>query len=283
MKTITSIQALREELNIYRKAGKTIGLVPTMGYLHSGHQSLMLKAKEQTDIVVISIFVNPLQFGPNEDFERYPRNLEKDQKIALEAGVDIIFAPSVEEMYPRVTKTTVQVVDVTSKLCGASRPGHFEGVATVVSKLFLIVQPDKAFFGQKDAQQVAVLQQMVNDLNFNVEIVPCPIIREADGLALSSRNVYLSQEEREQAAVLHASLQLAKQEIAKGTKNKEVIKTLITNKISEMPLAKIDYAEILSYPSLEEIEILQANEQIIIALAVWFGKTRLIDNLLIEI
>ena len=283
MKTITSIQALREELNIYRKAGKTIGLVPTMGYLHSGHQSLMLKAKEQTDIVVISIFVNPLQFGPNEDFERYPRNLEKDQKIALEAGVDIIFAPSVEEMYPRVTKTTVQVVDVTSKLCGASRTGHFEGVATVVSKLFLIVQPDKAFFGQKDAQQVAVLQQMVNDLNFNVEIVPCPIIREADGLALSSRNVYLSQEEREQAVVLHASLQLAKQEIAKGTKNKEVIKTLITNKISEMPLAKIDYAEILSYPSLEEIEILQANEQIIIALAVWFGKTRLIDNLLIEI
>ncbi len=283
MKIITTVKELREELKAYRHLGKSIGFVPTMGYLHEGHESLMIEAKKQTDIVVLSIFVNPLQFGPNEDFERYPRDLEKDQDIATKAGIDIIFAPSVKEMYPNEMKTTVQVIDITSKLCGASRPGHFEGVATVVSKLFLIVQPDKAFFGQKDAQQIAVIQQMVDDLNFPINIVACPIVREEDGLARSSRNVYLSTEERLQAVILNLSLQSAKEEIIKGNQNTETIKQLIIQKINEMPLAKIDYVEILTYPSLKEIETLQQGEKVIIALAVWFGKTRLIDNLLIEI
>jgi pantoate--beta-alanine ligase len=231
---------------------------------------------------VMSIFVNPLQFGPNEDFARYPRDIERDKEIASAAGVDLLFTPPVEEMYPEKVLTTVSVAQVSEPLCGKSRPGHFDGVATVVLKLFQIVQPDAAFFGQKDAQQLAVINQMVLDLSVPVEIVPCPIVREADGLALSSRNVYLSAEERRQAVVLSRSLELAGAKLAPGISAEE-IKSEIVGMISSQPLADIDYVEIVKYPQLVPVDKLQKGEQICIALAVRFGRTRLIDNLIATI
>lgn len=284
MRVVRSIKQLREALEYMRQGGHTpIGFVPTMGYLHEGHASLLRRAGEMSNTVVMSIFVNPLQFGPNEDYDSYPRDEERDLELAEREGVDIVFIPSVEEMYPQPTRTTVSVSELTTRLCGASRPGHFNGVTTVVNKLFNIVQPDYAFFGLKDAQQVAVLRRMVSDLNMNVEIVPCPIVREGDGLALSSRNVFLSPEERSQALVLSRSLREARQSIEEGkvTTVAEVRK-LLTSVISSSPLAVIDYAEILTFPNLEGLEnevlLTDVNGEIIIALAVKFGRTRLIDN-----
>lgn len=284
MRVVRSIEQLREALEYMRQGGHTpIGFVPTMGYLHEGHASLLRRAGEMCNTVVMSIFVNPLQFGPNEDYDSYPRDERRDLELAEREGVDIVFIPSVEEMYPQPTRTTVSVSGLTTRLCGASRPGHFDGVTTVVSKLFNIVQPDYAFFGLKDAQQVAVLRRMVSDLNMNVTIVPCPIVREGDGLALSSRNVFLSPEERTQALVLSRSLREARQSIEEGkVRTVAEVRNLLTSVISSSPLAVIDYAEVLTFPDLEGLKdealLSDVNGEIIIALAVKFGRTRLIDN-----
>ena len=284
MRVVRSIEQLREALEYMRQGGHTpIGFVPTMGYLHEGHASLLRRAGEMSNTVVMSIFVNPLQFGPNEDYDSYPRDEKRDLELAEREGVDIVFIPSVEEMYPQPTRTTVSVSELTTRLCGASRPGHFDGVTTVVNKFFNIVQPDYAFFGLKDAQQVAVLRRMVSDLNMHVEIVPCPIVREADGLALSSRNVFLSSEERSQALVLSRSLREARQSIEEGKVGTAAeVREILNTVISSSPLAVIDYAEILTFPDLEglndEVVLSEVNGEIIIALAVKFGRTRLIDN-----
>lgn len=275
------IQPLRTFLAEQRKEKKRIGLVPTMGFLHEGHLSLIRKAKSENDIVVVSDFVNPTQFGPNEDYESYPRDIETDTRLAMQAGADAIFYPSVAEMYPEGSSSFVEVEgDITRVLCGASRPTHFKGVTTVVNMLFNIVQPDKAYFGQKDAQQVAVLMKMVRDLHMNVEIVVCPIVREKDGLALSSRNTYLSAEEREQAVILNKALALARDAFDKGEKDVEKLTQTITSKIKEMPLAEIDYVSILQYPSLKATSTL--SDQALAAVAVRFGKTRLIDNIILK-
>ncbi len=277
---IEKIEELKKELRKNRQENRTVGFVPTMGYLHKGHLSLIEKAKEENDIVVISIFVNPTQFAPNEDFESYPRDLKRDSELAYQSGADIIFHPSVEEMYPRDSSTFVEVTgQITQVLCGKSRPTHFRGVTTVVNMLFNIVEPYKAYFGQKDAQQVAVLQKMVTDLHMNVELVVCPIVREEDGLAMSSRNIYLSEEERKQALVLNQSLREAEKLYKNGERETKVLKQYITEKIATMPLAVIDYVSIYEYPSLKETQIL--SYQCLIAVAVKFGKTRLIDNVII--
>ncbi|MGO0061046.1 pantoate--beta-alanine ligase [Brevibacillus fluminis] len=278
-----TIQSLRDYLQPLRRAGKRIGFVPTMGYLHAGHASLVSRAKQECDVVVMSIFVNPLQFGPNEDFSRYPRDLQRDKEIAAQAGVSVLFTPSVEEMYPQKLLTTVSVAQVTEPLCGRSRPGHFDGVATVVSKLFHIVGPDAAYFGEKDAQQLAVIEQMVSDLSIPVTIVPCPIVREQDGLAMSSRNVYLSAEERDQALVLSQSLRNAREAIENGETNAAKIRDGIVRMIEAKPLAAIDYVEVMEYPALKTVETLESGQRICIALAVAFGKTRLLDNLIMRI
>lgn len=278
---IKSIQELRSLLATARRENKTIGLVPTMGFLHEGHLSLIRRANEENDLVVVSIFVNPTQFGPNEDFETYPRNIEQDTKLANEAGADIIFNPSATEIYPEGSSSWVKVEgDITSVLCGASRPSHFQGVTTVVNILFNIVSPHRAYFGQKDAQQAAVLTKMVRDMHIDLELVVCPIVKEADGLALSSRNTYLNEEERKQALILNQSLLKAKEAYLKGEKDTNKLIQLVTNTITSMPLAKIDYVSIYSYPTLQVIEKIESTA--IIAVAVRFGKTRLIDNILLE-
>ncbi|KKX53061.1 MULTISPECIES: pantoate--beta-alanine ligase [Brevibacillus] len=282
MQQVVTIAELRQHLKEARRQGKRVGLVPTMGYLHEGHLSLVNEAKKHCEIVVMSIFVNPLQFGPNEDFDRYPRDMERDLKMAASAGVDFVFSPSVGEMYPQQVKTNVSVSGVSEPLCGRSRPGHFDGVATVVLKLFQIVQPDYAFFGQKDAQQVAVVEQMVRDLSVPVTIIPCPIVREADGVAMSSRNVYLSAEERKQAAVLYRSLQLAEKKVASGADLDSVRDEMIRT-IKAEPLADIDYVELLRYPDLTKPEAPEKGDRVLIALAVRFGKTRLIDNVIVTV
>ncbi|GAA4708815.1 pantoate--beta-alanine ligase [Brevibacillus fulvus] len=282
LEQVTTIAEVRKRVSLAKQQGKRIGFVPTMGYLHAGHVSLVEKARQNCDFVVMSIFVNPLQFGPNEDFSRYPRDIEHDREVAGAAGVDLLFTPTVEEMYPSTVLTTVSVTQVSEPLCGKSRPGHFDGVATVVLKLFQIVQPDAAFFGQKDAQQLAVIQQMVRDLSVPVDIVPCPIKREKDGLAMSSRNVYLSAEEREQALILSRSLQQAQAELKPGALAREVRENIVRT-IETQPLADIDYVEILQYPSLEPVTTLQKGQQVIVALAVRFGHTRLIDNEIVTI
>ena len=279
LQQVDTIAGMRSLIADAKRQGKRIGLVPTMGYLHQGHLSLVEAAKKRCDLVVMSIFVNPLQFGPNEDFERYPRDMERDRKMAQEAGVDVLFAPSVAEMYPKPPLTRISVADVSAPLCGRSRPGHFDGVAFVVMKLFQIVQPDYAFFGQKDAQQVAVVTQMAADLSVPVEIVACPIVRDPDGLAMSSRNVYLSAEERKQALVLSRGLEQAKRWIRDQVSPDE-IRERLREMIGEMPLASIDYVEILHYPELTPVAALEPGRTIIVALAVRFGKTRLIDNLI---
>ncbi|OAB44311.1 pantoate--beta-alanine ligase [Paenibacillus glacialis] len=289
MKIIRNIVELRQEVKQYRVTstgnGK-VGFVPTMGFLHEGHASLMSRAHDLSDLVVLSIFVNPIQFGPGEDYETYPRHEEQDLALAERQGVDIVFIPTVEEMYPTQTLTKIMVSEVTQLLCGASRPGHFDGVTTVVSKLINIVQPDQAYFGLKDAQQIAVLQQMVHDLNMNVEIVPCPIVREADGLALSSRNVYLSSEERKQALVLSRSLLEVKGTFDSGESvNVSEIRKMLIALINSSPIAVIDYVEVLTFPELDRINddvlLHDITGKLIMAVAVKFGKTRLIDNMLI--
>lgn len=288
MKVIRTIEELRAEIGQHRSTvSGPIGLVPTMGFLHEGHGSLMQRAREMSGTVVLSIFVNPIQFGPGEDFETYPRDEKRDLAVAQSKGVDIVFIPEVQEMYPQPTKTKVAVSELTSLLCGASRPGHFDGVTTVVNKLFNIVKPDYAFFGMKDAQQVAVIEQMVRDLNMDVTIVPCPIIREEDGLALSSRNVYLNAEERKQALVLSRSLTTALAQLENGgVATAGEVRKLLTAVISEAPLAKIDYAEVLTFPELisidNETRLTDTGNDSILALAVRFGRTRLIDNVLFQ-
>ncbi|MNI39660.1 Pantothenate synthetase [compost metagenome] len=285
MKVVRTVEQLRESLDQLRSEGRgPVGLVPTMGFLHEGHASLLRRAKETCGIVVMSIFVNPIQFGPGEDYESYPRDEIRDLALAESRGADIVFIPLAQEMYPKPTRTKIKVSGLTDKLCGASRPGHFDGVTTVVTKLINMVQPDYAFFGLKDAQQVAVLSQMVEDLNMNVTIVPCPLIRESDGLALSSRNVYLSAEERRQALVLSRSLREARAAIEDGrVVTASEARELIVSVISESPLADIDYADILSFPALEpiaaDLPLTRAEGEIIMALAVRFGRTRLIDNI----
>ena len=278
MKIINSIKEMQKESDQLRMAGKRIGLVPTMGFLHEGHLSLVREIKKHCDYIVMSIYVNPTQFSPNEDFQDYPRDFDRDIKLTEQEGCDVIFYPDSEEVYPKNYLTYVEVEKITKVLCGASRPIHFRGVITIVTKLFNIVKPHVAVFGQKDAQQAIVIKRMAADLNFDIEIIVAPIVREQDGPAMSSRNTYLTPNQREQALVLSQSLKAAEQKISAGEKNVDVIKSLIKNKIEEKPEAKIDYIEILDPETLEfQTEI---KTDVLIALAVKFGKIRLIDNVI---
>lgn len=277
MKIVSKIAEVRDQVKAWKREGLTVGLVPTMGYLHEGHKSLIERAIKENNRVVVSIFVNPTQFGPNEDLDKYPRNLEKDSILCENAGASIIFHPDVEEMYFEDEATEVNIKGLTKGLCGKSRPTHFSGVCTVVSKLFNIIPADRAYFGEKDAQQLAIIRRMVRDMNIDIEVVGCPIVREEDGLAKSSRNIYLSREERQGALVLSKSLKLAKKAIEAGVRNANDIKGLMIEYIEEEPLAKIDYVEIVQSDTLENIG--QVKGSILIAIAVYMGKTRLIDNI----
>lgn len=280
MKIISDIQEMQLFVRQAKEKGLRIGLVPTMGSLHEGHLTLMHQAKKNCDVVVASIFVNPTQFGPTEDFAKYPRDLSGDSEQAAKAGVDVIFHPQPEDMYPAGYSSFIEINGITQKLCGLSRPGHFRGVATVVAKLFNIIQPDKAFFGQKDAQQVLVLKRMVTDLNMNVTLEVVPIVREEDGLAMSSRNAFLSPEERKAALVLSQSLQLAQKLVEQGQVNARNIKEQVILEIQKEKLAQIDYVEVYSYPQLETLDVIE--DKALLALAVRFGNTRLIDNTILE-
>ncbi len=276
-----NINAMKEYSRRQKRSGRSVGFVPTMGSLHEGHLSLVKASQNENDITVMSIFVNPAQFGKNEDFGSYPRNIERDLAMAEEAGVDAVFIPRTAMMYPDGYSTYVDVSGVTEVLCGKSRPGHFTGVATVVLKLFNIIQPDKAYFGLKDAQQTVVIKQMTRDLDLDIEIVVCPIIREEDGLAMSSRNVNLSGEERRAATILYKSLNAASQIILNGQRSAKTVVGFIGKMIASEPLAVIDYIEILDAAELKRIDRLKG--RIIIALAVRFGSTRLIDNKILEV
>lgn len=281
MKTIRDIGKMQEIAESLRLKGKRIGFVPTMGFLHDGHLSLIRRAKEESDVVILSIYVNPTQFSPNEDLDKYPRDLKRDEALAKEAGVDYLFTPSDAMMYPQNYLTYIHVDEITGKLCGKSRPHHFQGVTTICAKLFHIVKPHVAVFGQKDAQQALIIRKMVRDLNFDLEIITAPIVREPDGLAMSSRNTYLSPEERKQALSLKKSLDLASQMIEQGERDAALIQTKMREIINQSPLAKIDYVEIVSQEDLESLPTLQGN--VLIALAVYFGKTRLIDNVMLRL
>ena len=281
MKIIETVKEMQKYADKIRQKNRTIGFVPTMGYLHEGHLSLIRKAKQECSFVVVSIFVNPAQFGPNEDFKHYPTDFKRDLELCKKEGVDIIFYPDEKEVYPKIQLTWVEVKKITEGLCEKSRPTHFKGVATVVAKLFNIVKPHKAYFGQKDYQQSLVIRKMVLDLNFDVEIVTCPIVREEDGLAISSRNKYLTKEEREQATVLIKSLERAKWLIAQGERRSGSVKAEIKKMIKETPLAKTDYIEIRNALNLDEIDVLKG--KVLIALAVFFGKARLIDNMILDV
>lgn len=283
MQVFTNIDEMQARCLAWKAQGKRIGLVPTMGYLHRGHLSLVQKARQECDIVITSIFVNPTQFGQGEDFDEYPRDLKRDTELLAREKADAVFAPSARDMYPPGASTFVEALGpITEKMCGAARPGHFRGVTTVVSKLFLICQPDRAYFGQKDAQQAAVIEKMVRELNFPVTIVRGPIIREADGLAMSSRNVNLTSEQRKQATVLNRALQAAALNIKSGQRDGEKIKQEIREIITAQPQAVVDYIEIYRSEDLGEVGNL-TGEKIILALAVKFGNTRLIDNLTVEV
>ncbi|MDM5199492.1 pantoate--beta-alanine ligase [Fictibacillus enclensis] len=278
MKIIKSIQEMSAYSQAQLAAGKSIGFVPTMGYLHEGHGALMDRARKENDCVVISIFVNPLQFGPNEDFERYPRDFARDENVAINHAVDVVFYPEVHEMYPNNPSVVLHVKRRVQALCGKTREGHFDGVATVLSKLFHLVSPTRAYFGMKDAQQVAVVEGLITDLNYPVELVACPTVREEDGLAKSSRNVYLSPQERREAPVLFRSLKLAA-ELLEKEKNITLVKEKMVEYVETETSGNVDYFEILSYPELEEVPY--STQTMIIALAVQFENARLIDNLLI--
>ena len=282
MKLIKTVADLRAEIALWKKAGKTIGLVPTMGALHQGHASLIKAAHAENDCVVVSVFVNPTQFGPNEDLDSYPRTLEADCKLAEAMGAAIVFAPSPQEMYPSSAMTWVEVTgEVTKVLCGRSRPIHFRGVTTVVAKLFNLAQPNRAYFGQKDAQQVEVLQRMVKDMFFNLELRIMPIIRETDGLAKSSRNTYLNPEERQASLVLSRSLQAAQKAFAAGERDGQKLVALVSSQIAAEPMSHIDYVEIYALPELQPITTPLTGRNLL-AVAVKFGTTRLIDNLILE-
>jgi len=285
MSLVKTAAELREWLRQNGRKDKTLGLVPTMGYLHEGHLSLIKAAKAENDLVAVSVFVNPTQFGPGEDFEKYPRDIERDYKMAVSAGADVVINPEAGEMYgPGASTFVVEEGDVTKKLCGLSRPVHFRGVTTVVSMLFNIAGPDRAYFGQKDAQQVIVIKKMVRDLHFPVEIRVCPIVREPDGLAKSSRNIYLSPEERTAALVLSRSLKNAAERLASGgDAHASHIRESILTEIKTEPMADIDYVEVLDGETLEEIETIAPGKKALAAVAVRFGKTRLIDNIILTV
>ena len=280
MKIAETIKEVREQVKAWRKEGLSIGFVPTMGYLHEGHQSLIKKAVEQNDRVVVSIFVNPMQFGPNEDLDSYPRDLEKDSALCEATGASLIFHPEPEEMYTDGFCSYVDMSVLTEELCGLSRPVHFRGVCTVVSKLFHIVTPDRAYFGQKDAQQLAIIKRMVLDLNMDIEIIGCPIVREEDGLAKSSRNTYLSKEERQAALVLSKAVALGESLVKKGETDSKKIIGEMTALIEQEPLAKIDYIKIVDALTMQQIDTI--DRPILCAMAVYIGKTRLIDNFMYE-
>ncbi len=262
-----------------KKDGMTIGFVPTMGALHEGHLSLMRMARKDNDLVVLSIFVNPIQFGPHEDYKKYPRDFKKDERLAKSAGADVLFYPAVKEVYPDGHSTYVEVETLSNVLCGASRPGHFKGVTTVVAKLFNIVQPDTAYFGQKDAQQTIIIQKMVHDLNMGLKIKVMPIVREKDGLAMSSRNVYLSKEERRDAVILFSSLQEARDMIKSGEIISSRVISRIRDMIGEKKTTRIDYVAVVDPLNLKDVKRISGT--VLIALAVWAGKTRLIDNMVV--
>jgi pantoate--beta-alanine ligase len=281
MRIIKTIKEMQVEIQHQKRHSKKIGFVPTMGYLHEGHLTLLKKARQENDLIVLSIFVNPLQFGPTEDYAAYPRDFERDCALAEAEGVDYVFFPEVKEMYPNEPSIKVTVQDRTDVLCGKSRPGHFDGVATVLIKLFNIVMPDTAYFGRKDAQQVAVVEGLIDEFNFPIELVSVEVIREEDGLAKSSRNVNLLPEERSQAAALYEGLSLAQEAIVKGEGDPREVIALIRDLLANKTNAKIDYVEILTFPQLKPIEKLEG--KIIIALAVKFSQVRLIDNVILEI
>lgn len=281
MKRTSQITELREIIAMERSRGRKIALIPTMGYLHRGHLALVERAKQTGAFVVLSIFVNPLQFGPNEDYSSYPRDLERDASLVKDAGVDALFHPTAEEMYPRPMVTYVEVGQLDTVLCGAKRPGHFRGVATVVSKLFHIVQPDLAFFGQKDYQQYLVIQRMVSDLNLPIEVCSVSIVREEDGLALSSRNVFLTSEQRQEAKVLSQSLNEAETCLRAGERSAREIEKQLRDRISRQCHGVIDYVEVRDAGDLSEVTIIE--RPVLIALAVKFGSTRLIDNKVVEV
>ena len=276
MKIVKTVQEVRDIVNEWRKEGLTVGLVPTMGYLHEGHQSLIAKSVAQNDRTVVSIFLNPIQFGPTEDLESYPRDPERDAKLCEDTGADLIFRPDVSDMYYDDFCTFVDMDIITKNLCVKSRPTHFRGVCTVVLKLFNIVKPDRAYFGQKDAQQLAVIKRMVRDFNIDIEIVGCPIVREADGLAKSSRNTYLNPEERKAALILSHSLKKGIDVIKTGETNSKKIIAAITEVINTEPLAKIDYVSVVDAVTMQDVEAIK--NDVLVAIAVKIGKTRLIDN-----
>ncbi len=281
MQIVKTVEDVRKQVKVWRERGLSVGLVPTMGYLHEGHKSLIDKAVEQNDCVVVSVFVNPIQFGPTEDLATYPRDLEHDAAICEEAGADLIFHPQPEEMYYDDFCTYIDMDNLTKGLCGRTRPTHFRGVCTVVGKLFHIVGPDRAYFGQKDAQQLAVIRRMVRDLNFPLQIVGCPIVREEDGLAKSSRNTYLSPEERKAAVILHKGLEKGEEMVRAGERDAGKVKKAICDIIESEPLAKIDYVDIVDFDNIQEKEVLEGS--VLAAVAVYIGKTRLIDNFIITI
>jgi len=282
VQTVTGLSELRDSVQLARRAGKRIGVVTTMGYLHDGHVTLMRRARQACDFVVATIFVNPTQFGPNEDFSRYPRDLERDSALCQEVPVDLLFVPSVQVVYPQPFLTEVRVGTLTTTLCGASRPGHFDGVATVVTKLFNMVRPDAAYFGQKDAQQVAIIRRLVADLNMDfIEVITVPTVRESDGLAMSSRNVFLTPEERKAALILSIALKMAQGRVGAGERNMARLMAEMRAVVVAEPLATLDYAEIVDCETLQPLA--QLEQRALAAIAVKFGRTRLIDNAILRI
>ena len=279
MKICDKIEDVRKQVKEWKKEGLTIGFVPTMGYLHEGHRSLMEAARKENDKVVVSIFVNPMQFGPTEDLDSYPRDLDKDAVLCEGVGVDLIFHPESQEMYPEGFCSYVDMNGLTTELCGKTRPTHFRGVQTVVLKLFHIVTPDNAYFGQKDAQQLAVIRRMVKDLSVDVTIHGCPIVREEDGLAKSSRNTYLNEKERKAALILSQSLAVGKELIASGETDASRIKQAIADKIATEPLARIDYVDVVDFDTITPVDTISGST--LVAIAVYIGKTRLIDNFIL--
>ncbi|MFC3041285.1 pantoate--beta-alanine ligase [Virgibacillus xinjiangensis] len=280
MQVVSTIKEVKDLVKQWKSEGQTIGFVPTMGYLHEGHGSLITSARQDNSKVVVSIFVNPKQFGPTEDFDSYPHDLEKDRRICENLGADLIFHPAPEEMYPKDFYTHVHMSVLTEELCGSSRPGHFNGVCTVVNKLFHIVQPDHAYFGQKDAQQLAVIKQMVKDLSMDVKVVGCPIVREEDGLAKSSRNTYLSAEERKAAKIVSETIRMGENIVKAGETDAKKLVAAMEATIETEPLAQIEYVKAVDGLTMKPITKIKS--QTLVAIAVFIGKTRLIDNFIVE-
>lgn len=281
MELVRTVNEVRKIVKEWKSKGYKVGYVPTMGYLHEGHKSLILKSVSENDKTIVSIFVNPIQFGPTEDLESYPRDIERDKKLVSDAGADLIFYPEVSEMYPSHFTTLVNTKEVSENLCGAKRPVHFGGVCTVLSKFFNIITPDRAYFGQKDAQQLAVVKRFVRDLNFDIEIIGCPIIREDDGLAKSSRNTYLNSEERKAALILSKSLAKGKDLILAGERDANKVIKCITDSLNTEKLAKVDYVSVVDNENIQYIDTIKG--EVLVAIAVYIGKTRLIDNFIIKV